>query len=381
MYEKGVKITKKYSVIVAPIDSLIRLKEEYEKTKQLAEDAAVIEAGLKSDVNQLYDNLASGVMTSTLVSKGIAQKNKELEQNANALSSYRQSVENMEKEIAELNGKISAVAASYSISERDVIYAKDSLLAKRKYDLTGQRLTADKSKLQAEIERLGAEYNLASDAFAKIGKKNLDKREEAGRRVFELSEQKMKVKKELENLIEYERNYPSMSAAAFYVSTFAEKPTDKADRAKKQRSYKEEIEQIKREYLAAVRDSLEKPDKEYAREKQRELLRRLEEIERKIYADKTFLRTRAITALYENDASQSQRKERILRELEFYRNDLHAIDSKFAADEYRAKLLRFANTLSEEDLRDGDISSTIRYCVERARVNGEAAQSSWNKRT
>jgi hypothetical protein len=118
--------------------------------------------------------------------------------------------------------------------------------------------------------------------------------------------------------------------------------------------------------------------KEETMAKQQQLLTRLEELEKKIYAEKTVLRTRAITRQFEDEYGVvNQRKIKIAEELEIYKNEIRNIDSIYAAKEYVEKLRRFSSTLSEEDLADPKIVGIIKKCLEDAKLAGEIAQSSW----
>jgi hypothetical protein len=119
-------------------------------------------------------------------------------------------------------------------------------------------------------------------------------------------------------------------------------------------------------------------NKEETALKQQQLLTRLEDLEKKIYAEKTVLRTRAITKQFEDEYGiVNQRKIKVVHALEVYKSEIRNIDSIYAAKEYKEKLRRFASTLSEEDLADPKINGIIKKCLEDAKIAGERAQSLW----
>ena len=345
------------------------------EAKNVANDARVTVDNLKNDVKELYEKLNYDSSLSSQISKTIKIKHQEIDENVAVISYNEQKIKNATAKLSESQKSLTAMAATYNLSGDDLSLVEASMTALKKYQGMAGKIDGDVSKYKAKLETLEKEYDQAGIDFAKCKKRNVQKKEELGNKLSEISKSISEVKAEIFKLENFRRDYPEMTPAAFYKGGQGSVRQEKFT----QDQYRAEIEKIKREYVETVRNSLSFGGKEGALAKQKELLARLEQIEKRIYAEKTTLRTRAITQQYRNEYGViNQRKVRIAGELEKYRAELKNINSVYSANEYRNKLKRFASTLSQEDLADRKIAETLRRCFEDAKMLGEQAQAMWN---
>ena len=375
LYEKGIRFVKEYPKIKEPlltyIKSRLNMEKLMKKYNTLASDVNLN----KNEVRQMTAMLTHSGSSSDL-SKKINQKNKEIVENNAKIATLKESIEEARKEVEITRNSAIAVMSELGISNENFTYAQDSLIALHKYETTGDRLDGDIAKAKAKLSVLQKEYAVEHKNYEKINKKDIERKTESSRRVSDLLNKISETKKEIYRIESFKEEYPKMSPAAFYRgSDFSDALSD--NKAMRKNVYHAEIEKIKTEYVETVKQSFG-VSKEETMAKQQQLLTRLEELEKKIYAEKTVLRTRAITRQFEDEYGVvNQRKIKIAEELEIYKNEIRNIDSIYAAKEYLEKLRRFSSTLSEEDLADPKIVGIIKKCLEDAKLAGEIAQSSW----
>lgn len=376
LYEKGMRIVKEYPKIKEPllayIKSRLNMEQLMSKYNALASETNLA----KTEVRQMTAMLTQNPSLSSDLSKKINQRNKEIVENNAKIEALRESIELARKDVETTRNSAMAVMSELGISKENFTYAQDSLIAFHKYETTGARLDGDIAKAKARLTVLQKEYTVEHKNYEKINKKDIERKTESSRKVSDLLNKISETKKEIYRIQSFKEEYPKMSPAAFFRgSDFSDVFTD--GKSIRKNVYHAEIEKIKTEYVETVKQSFG-VSKEETLARQQQLLARLEELEKKIYAEKTVLRTRAITRQFEDEYGiVNQRKIKIVEELEIYKSEIRNIDSIYAAKEYREKLRRFSSTLSEEDLSDPKILGIIKKCLEDAKLAGEVAQSSW----
>lgn len=376
LYEKGMRIVKENPKIKEPllvyIKSRLNMEQLMSKYNTLASDTNLA----KTEVRQMTAMLTQSSSSSSDLSKKINQKNKEIVENNAKIETLRDNIETARKDVETTRNSAIAVMSEQGISKENFTFAQDSLIALHKYETTGARLDGDISKAKARLSVLQKEYTVEHKNYERINKKDIERKTESSRRVSDLLNKISETKKEIYRIESFKEEYPKMSPAAFFRgSDFSDVLSD--GKTVRKNVYHAEIEKIKNEYVETVKQSFG-VSKEETAAKQQQLLSRLEELEKKIYAEKTVLRTRAITRQFEDEYGVvNQRKIKIVEELEIYKSEIRNIDSIYAAKEYREKLRRFSSTLSEEDLSDPKIVGIIKKCLDDAKLAGEVAQSSW----
>lgn len=374
-YERGIRIIEQYPAIQGLISVYVDSQMQIEEAKVLAKEGRDTVDKLKNEVKDLYEKLNYDSSLSSQISKTIKSKHQEIDENVAVITYNEEKIKNATRRLSEAQKSLTALAATHNLSGEDLSLVEASMTALKKYQGMAGKVDGDIVKYREKLDALNKEYDKAGIEFAKCKKRNVHKKEELGNKLSEISKSISDVKAEIFKLENFRKDYPHMTPAAFYKSGHGNVRQGKFT----QDQYRVEIEKIKREYVETVRNSLSFGGKEGALAKQKELLARLEQIEKRIYAEKTSLRTKAITQQYRNEYGViNQRKVRIAGELEKYRAELKNINSVYSANEYRSKLKRFASTLSEEDLADRKIADTIRRCFEDAKMLGEQAQAMWN---
>lgn len=376
LYEKGMKVVKEFPKIKEPLLAYIRARLKVEEHMQNYNALAAENNLLKTQLRQLTIMFAQNKNASPDFSKKINQKNKEITENVEKINSLKEKIEVVSKETETCRNMAVAAASECGIKKEDFICAQDSLIAYNKHSTTGERLDADIAKAKVKLTVLQKEYLVEHKKYEKINKKDIDKKTESSRRVSDILNKISDTKKEIFRIENFKEEYPKMSPAAFFRGgDFSEVLSD--GKSLRKNVYHAEIEKVKNEYVETIKNSTDATREETIL-KQRQLLERLESLEKKIYAEKTVLRTRAITRQFEDEFGVvNQRKIKVVQALEVYKNEIPNIDSIYAAREYREKLRRFASTLSEEDLADSNINGIIKNCLEEAKIAGEKAQSSW----
>ena len=331
----------------------------------------------KTEVRQISAMLTQTRNASPDLSKRINQKNKEIAENTEKIATLKEDIEKIRKEVEVSRNSALSITSELGVNKEDFIYAQDSLIALYKYENTGNRLDLDIAKAKTKLSVLQKEYTVEHKNYDRINKKDIEKKTESSRKVSALLNKIADTKKEIFRIESFKEEYPKMSPAAFFRgSDFSEVLSDGKNMRKN--AYHAEIEKIKNEYVSTIKN-ITATNKEETAIKQQQLLARLEDLEKKIYAEKTILRTRAITRQFEDEYGVvNQRKIKVVRALEEYKSELRNIDSIFAAKEYREKLRRFASTLSEEDLSDPKINGIIKKCLDDAKIAGDRAQSLWH---
>ena len=374
-YERGIRIIEQYPSIQGLISTYVDSLMQIDEAKSNVKECRATVDNLKNEVKGLYEKLNYDSSLSSQISKTIKSKHQEIDENVAIITYNEEKSKNASRRLSEAQKSLTAMAATYNLSGEDLSLVESSMTALKKYQGMAGKIVADIAKYREKLELLDKEYDKVGIDFAKCKKRNVNKKEELGNKLSEISKSISEVKAEIFKLENFKKEYPNMTPAAYYKSGSGNVRQEKFT----QDQYRVEIEKIKREYVETVRNSLSFGGKEGALAKQKELLARLEQIEKRIYAEKTSLRTKAITQQYRNEYGViNQRKVRIASELEKYRADLKNINSVYSANEYRSKLKRFASTLSQEDLADRKISDTIRRCFEDAKMLGEQAQAMWN---
>ncbi len=376
LYEKGMRLVKEYPKIKEPLLTYIKSRLNMEKLMKRYNTLASDINLSKNEVRQMTTMLTQSKSSSSDLSKKINQKNKEIVENNEKITVLKESIEVARKEVEVTRNSAMAVVSELGITKENFTYAQDSLIALHKYEATGSKLDGDIAKSKARLTVLQKEYAVEHKNYEKINKKDIERKTESSRKVSDLLNKISETKKEIYRIESFKEEYPKMSPAAFFRgSDFSDILSD--GKALRKNAYHAEIEKIKNEYVETVKQSFG-VSKEETQAKQQQLLLRLEELEKKIYAEKTVLRTRAITRQFEDEYGiVNQRKIKIAEELEIYKNEIRNIDSTYGAKEYIAKLRRFSSTLSEEDLSDPKIVGMIKKCLEDAKLAGEIAQSSW----
>lgn len=374
LYEKGNKIVKENPKIKEPLLAYIKCRYNMEKLMKRYNIVSSETNLAKNEVRQMSSMLTASSSSSSELSKKINQKNKEIIDNSVKIATLKEELEKASKEVEISRNNATAVMSELGISNESFIYAQDSLLALYKYESTSQRLELDVAKAKTRLSVLQKEYAVEKKNYEKINKKDIERKTESSRRVSDILNKIDKTKKEIYRIENFKEEYPKMSPVAFFRgSDFSDVLTD--GKSIRKNVYHAEIEKIKNEYAQTINQSL---SKEETLARQQQLLTRLETLEKKIYAEKTVLRTRAITRQFENEYGVvNQRKVKIVEELQIYKNEIRNIDSIYGAKEYKEKLRRFSSTLSEEDLQDPKIVALIKKCLDEATLAGEIAQSSW----
>ncbi|MBE5732749.1 MAG: hypothetical protein E7353_06940 [Clostridiales bacterium] len=376
LYEKGMRLVKEYPKIKEPLLTYIKSRLNMEKLMKRYNTLASDINLSKNEVRQMTTMLTQSKSSSSDLSKKINQKNKEIVENNEKITVLKENIEVARKEVEVTRNSAMAVVSELGITKENFTYAQDSLIALHKYEATGSKLDGDIAKSKARLTVLQKEYAVEHKNYEKINKKDIERKTESSRKVSDLLNKISETKKEIYRIESFKEEYPKMSPAAFFRgSDFSDILSD--GKSLRKNAYHAEIEKIKNEYVETVKQSFG-VSKEETQAKQQQLLLRLEELEKKIYAEKTVLRTRAITRQFEDEYGiVNQRKIKIAEELEIYKNEIRNIDSTYGAKEYIAKLRRFSSTLSEEDLSDPKIVGMIKKCLEDAKLAGEIAQSSW----
>lgn len=375
-YERGVCVMDKYPTIVAPLKAYIDAYVKVDDSKKTIKEINGQNDVLRQELKQLYAVVSTSNDT-PLISRQISSKNRELDENNAKISQQEITLSGYERDMNSNKNALMVTASQLAITTEDLTFAEATMLAQRRYEYAGKKMQERLAQNMETIARLNKEYNEESKVFDKCGKRELEKREACGKRLAIIGSKMSKVKEEIETIESFIKDYPTMTPAAFYKK-------DEMSMLKEGRlprdGYMAELARIKREYVEIVRGSLDFGSKEDAERRKAELLQRLEVIEKQIYAEKTALRTKALTKQYRNEYGVvNQRKVRIISELEKYKEELKNIDTKYAADEYRAKLRRFIETLSPDELADKGISTAISYCMDISKLLGEQAQALWEK--
>ncbi len=376
LYEKGMRVVKEFPKIKEPLLTYIKVRLNMEQLMNKY-NALASETNLaKNEVRQMTAMLTQSKSSSSDLSKKINQKNKEIVENNTKITKLKDEIETGRKDVEATRNIALAIMSEQGINKERFIAAQDSLIALHKYESTGLKLDGDIIKAKNRLSVLQKEYALELKNYEKINKKDIERKTESSRKVSDLLNKISETKKEKYRIESFKEEYPKMSPAAFFRgSDFSDVLAD--GKLLRKNVYHAEIEQIKNEYVETVKQSFG-VSKEETMAKQQQLLARLEELEKKIYAEKTVLRTRAITRQFEDEYGVvNQRKIKIVEELEIYKQEIRNIDSIYAAKEYREKLRRFSSTLTEEDLADPKILGVIKKCLEDAKLAGEVAQSSW----
>ena len=374
-YEKGVRIIEQYPAIQGLISAYVDSQLQIDEAKNIVNESRITVENLKNDVKELYEKLNYDSSLSSQISKTIKIKHQEIDENVAVIAYNEQKIKNATTRLSEAQKSLTAMAATYNLSGEDLSLVEASMMALKRYQSMAGQIDADVAKYNAKLDALNKEYDQVGIDFAKCKKRNVHQKEELGNKLSDISKSISEIKAEIFKLENFRREYPNMTPAAFYKAGQGSVRHEKFT----QDQYRAEIEKIKREYVETVRNSLSFGGMEGALAKQKELLARLEQIEKRIYAEKTTLRTKAITQQYRNEYGViNQRKVRIASELEKYRAELKNINSVYSANEYISKLKRFASTLSQEDLADRKIADTLRRCFEDAKMLGEQAQALWN---